>query len=240
MSARTIFCSAPRSMRRSVPTKFWRSHANINRTCRIRRAAWARSLSLIARMIAGGLPTRVYYASQGGFDTHAGQMDAHDRLMSELNDALAAFVADLKQQGNFERVLLLDLQRIWPARAGKCEWRDRSWRGRADVSPWWGSEAGSFGKYPSLTDLDRGDLKFNTDFRSVYGRSSNNGCVRRARLCWGESFHYSRSFKRLSGIVIPRSPRRPRDLASDGRLSLTNTTSLVVCEVLRRASPASG
>ena len=30
-------------------------------------------------------------------------------------------------------------------------------------------KAGLFGKYPSLTDLDRGDLKFNTDFRSVYG-----------------------------------------------------------------------
>ncbi len=28
---------------------------------------------------------------------------------------------------------------------------------------------GLFGKYPSLTDLDHGDLKFNTDFRSVYG-----------------------------------------------------------------------
>ncbi len=28
---------------------------------------------------------------------------------------------------------------------------------------------GFFGKYPSLTDLDAGDLKFNTDFRSVYG-----------------------------------------------------------------------
>jgi uncharacterized protein (DUF1501 family) len=28
---------------------------------------------------------------------------------------------------------------------------------------------GLFGKYPSLTDLDNGDLKFNTDFRRVYG-----------------------------------------------------------------------
>ena len=28
---------------------------------------------------------------------------------------------------------------------------------------------GLFGKYPSLTNLDNGDLKFNTDFRSVYG-----------------------------------------------------------------------
>jgi uncharacterized protein (DUF1501 family) len=28
---------------------------------------------------------------------------------------------------------------------------------------------GLLGKHPSLTDLDHGDLKFNTDFRSVYG-----------------------------------------------------------------------
>jgi len=67
----------------------------------------AASLSVIARMIAGGLPTRVYYASQGGFDTHAGQVNAHERLMGELNDALSAFATDLKQQGNFDRVLLI-------------------------------------------------------------------------------------------------------------------------------------
>src|SRR5438445_10082015 len=67
----------------------------------------AASLNIIARMIAGGLPTRVYYASQGGFDTHAGQINTHDRLMGEFNDAVSAFIADLKQQGNFERILLM-------------------------------------------------------------------------------------------------------------------------------------
>ena len=30
------------------------------------------------------------------------------------------------------------------------------------------AKAGLFGKYPSLTELDRGDLAFNVDFRSVY------------------------------------------------------------------------
>ena len=67
----------------------------------------ASSLNIIARMIAGGLTTRVYYASQGGFDTHAGQINTHGRLMTEFNDAVSAFVADLKHQGNFERVLLM-------------------------------------------------------------------------------------------------------------------------------------
>src|SRR6516165_6314317 len=50
----------------------------------------AASLNIIARMIAGGLPTRIYYASQGGFDTHAGQINTHERLIGELNDAIAA------------------------------------------------------------------------------------------------------------------------------------------------------
>ena len=30
----------------------------------------ANNLKLIARLIAGGLPTRVFYVSQGGYDTH--------------------------------------------------------------------------------------------------------------------------------------------------------------------------
>ena len=31
-----------------------------------------------------------------------------------------------------------------------------------------GVQGGLHGAYPSLTDLDRGDLKYTTDFRSVY------------------------------------------------------------------------
>ena len=31
------------------------------------------SLKLVAKLIGGGLPTRVYYVALGGFDTHAGE-----------------------------------------------------------------------------------------------------------------------------------------------------------------------
>lgn len=129
----------------------------------------AASLNMIGRMIAGGLPTRVYYASQGGFDTHAGQMNSHDRLLGEFNDAIAAFVADLKQQGNFERVLLMTFsefgRRVTENANGGTD------HGAAAPMFLLGGAAkpGLFGKYPSLTELDHGDLKFNTDFRSVYG-----------------------------------------------------------------------
>ena len=120
-------------------------------------------------MIGGGLTTRVYYASQGGFDTHAGQLNAHDRLMTELNDALVAFVADLKQQGNFERVLLLTFSEF----GRRVQENANGGTDHGAAAPMFvlggRVKPGLFGKYPSLTDLDDGDLKFNTDFRSVYG-----------------------------------------------------------------------
>ncbi len=58
-------------------------------------------LSLVARLIGGGMSTRVYYVSQGGFDTHSGQVGSHARLLSELDSSLKAFVADLKAQRKF-------------------------------------------------------------------------------------------------------------------------------------------
>jgi uncharacterized protein (DUF1501 family) len=129
----------------------------------------AASLNIIARMIGGGLPTRVYYASHGGFDTHAGQINAHQRLMTEFNDAVAAFVSDLKQQGNFERVLLMTFSEF----GRRVQENANSGTDHGAAAPMFvlggAIKPGLFGKYPSLTDLDHGDLKFNTDFRSVYG-----------------------------------------------------------------------
>ncbi|HXY60342.1 MAG TPA: DUF1501 domain-containing protein [Chthoniobacterales bacterium] len=129
----------------------------------------AASLNIIARMIAGGLATRVYYASQGGFDTHAGQINTHERLMGEFNDAVSAFVADLKQQGNFERVLMITFSEF----GRRVQENANGGTDHGTAAPMFvfggAVKAGLFGRYPSLTDLDHGDLKFNTDFRSVYG-----------------------------------------------------------------------
>ena len=129
----------------------------------------AASLSMIARMIAGGLPTRVYYTSQGGFDTHVGQANAHERLMGELNDALSAFTADLKQQGNFDRVLLITFSEFGRRLVENANGGTDHGAAAPMFIVGGAVKPGLFGKYPSLSDLDYGDLKFNTDFRSVYG-----------------------------------------------------------------------
>ena len=146
------------------------------------------SLNLVSRLIAGGLPTRVYYVSQGGFDTHANQLPSHDRLMTDLNAATASFVADLKSQGNFDRVLMISFsefgRRVSENASGGTD--------HGAAAPLFvlggGVKPGLYGSYPSLTDLHDGDLKFNTDFRSVYATALEKWLGAPSEMVLGKKF----------------------------------------------------
>jgi len=128
----------------------------------------ARQLQAIGAMIRAGMRTRVYYASIGGFDTHAGQANTHGQRLREVGDAIKAFQDDLVAQGNDARVLTMVFsefgRRVRQNASGGTD------HGTAApmflVGPM--VKAGVVGTHPSLTDLDGGDLKFTTDFRSVY------------------------------------------------------------------------
>ena len=47
---------------------------------------------LVARLIKGGLPTRVYVVSAGGFDTHGNEQPTQDKLLADLDGAITGFV----------------------------------------------------------------------------------------------------------------------------------------------------
>ena len=132
------------------------------------RSALADSLSLVGRMIAGGLATRVYYVSQGGYDTHTNEIPTHTRLMGELNDALVAFSQDLKAQGNFGRVMLMSFSEFGRRVAQNAS----NGTDHGAAAPMFvmggGIKPGLFGQYPRLDSLNSGDLAYNVDFRSVY------------------------------------------------------------------------
>lgn len=148
------------------------------------------SLNLIARMIAGSLPTRVYYASQGGYDTHTNQVNTHDRLMGELNDALTAFAKDLQAQGNFDRVLVMTFSEFG-RRVSQNASNGTDHGAAAPMFVIGGkAKAGVFGKYPSLTQLNQGDLMFNVDFRSVYATVLEKWLRAPAKTVLGRDFPF--------------------------------------------------
>jgi uncharacterized protein (DUF1501 family) len=53
---------------------------------------------------------------------------------------------------------------------------------------WVAVKPGLFGKHPSLTDLDNGDLKFSTDFRSVYATVLDKWLRAPSQLVLGKKF----------------------------------------------------
>lgn len=74
--------------------------------------ALAQQLKIVARLIKGGLKTRVYMVSYSGFDTHSMQVEQtdtttgkHAELMKELSDAMKAFQDDLAFLGIEDRVI---------------------------------------------------------------------------------------------------------------------------------------
>lgn len=126
------------------------------------------SLETIARLIAGSMPTRVYYASQGGYDTHGNQLGAHERLLGHLDNALTAFVRELDAQGNLDRVVIMTFSEFGRRVAENANQGTDHGAAAPLFVLGGGIQPGLFGKQPSLDTLDRGDLIHHLDFRSVY------------------------------------------------------------------------
>ena len=133
-------------------------------------------LQMVAQMIAGGLKTRVYYVSLGGFDTHTQEKQQHDRLMQTLSAGIGAFMKDLKNQGNDKKTVVMTFSEFGRRVAENAS--HGTDHGTAApmfvIGP--SIKGGVFGDHPSLrpTDLDQGDLRFHTDFRSVYASILND------------------------------------------------------------------
>ncbi|MBL7974835.1 MAG: DUF1501 domain-containing protein [Candidatus Kapabacteria bacterium] len=135
----------------------------------------ADQLKIVASLVAGGLKTRIYVVSLGGFDTHAAQVDATDKtlgnhatLLARLSEAVGLFYEDLRLLGADNRVLTMTFSEF--GRRVQDNASDGTDHGTAAPLFVFGNnvEAGIRGVNPSLTDLDNGNLKMQHDFRQVY------------------------------------------------------------------------
>ena len=104
----------------------------------------------------------------GGFDTHANQPRQHANLLTELAEGLSTFYSDLAAQGRANDVVTMTFSEF--GRRVKENGSAGTDHGAASVLFLAGGavKGGVYGDYPSLSDLDDGDLRMHTDFRSVY------------------------------------------------------------------------
>ena len=148
------------------------------------------SLKLVAKLIGGGLPTRVYYVSQGGYDTHTNQVNSQARLLQDLGDATKAFVDDMKAQGNLPRVLVMTFSEF----GRRVSENANGGTDHGAAAPMFivgdKVKAGLLGKYPSLApeDLYQGDIKYNVDFRNVYASVLENWLKTKSAPVLGKQF----------------------------------------------------
>lgn len=130
---------------------------------------FAASLRNVAALIASGLPTRVYFVSLSGFDTHTNQLTQQATLLQQLSDGLAAFQKDLEEHRLDGQVVTMTFSEF----GRRPSENDSRGTDHGTAAPLFimGSrvKAGLHGTAPSLKIERNHDLTFSTDFRQVYG-----------------------------------------------------------------------
>ena len=131
---------------------------------------FANQLKTVARFISSGLKTKVYYVSLSGFDTHVNQIQQQGNLLKQYAEGISAFLNDLKQHEKLNDTLVITFSEF--GRRVEQNASNGTDHGTANNMFLFGGKLNKQGVYnnaPNLTDLDNGDLKYQVDFREVYG-----------------------------------------------------------------------
>ncbi|MCF8257591.1 MAG: DUF1501 domain-containing protein [Flavobacteriales bacterium] len=127
-------------------------------------------LAMVARLIKGGLGTKVYLVTLDGFDTHADQADLHQTLLTDMAHGVSSFFADLAAGGRENDVLCMTFSEF--GRRVEQNASDGTDHGAAAPSMLFGpglAGSGFVGEHPSLTDLDNaGNMQHHLDYRQLY------------------------------------------------------------------------
>ena len=143
----------------------------------------AQALRMVAGAMVKGVGTNVFWVQTGGYDTHASQNPnaangAYSTLMTTLNDALFAFYTDLQNQGLLNDTLVLQFSEFGRRIAENGS--QGTDHGAAGLMMALGGsvKGGLYGTAPNLRvgadnptlENNSGDVRYETDFRSVYAR----------------------------------------------------------------------
>ena len=134
-------------------------------------------LSVVAKLISGGLKTKFYMVSIGGFDTHDNQAELadpttgeHASLLSRVSKAVSSFFKDLELQGLDQKVMAMTYSEF--GRRVKANASNGTDHGAAAPMFLFGPQVNPtvIGKNSILPENPKNDtsLPMQYDFRSVY------------------------------------------------------------------------
>lgn len=145
-------------------------------------------LKIVARLIRGGLSTRIYMVNYGGFDTHSNQVNStdsttgnHAKLLGNVSDAIKAFQDDLRFLGVDDRVVGMTFSEF--GRRIKSNGSTGTDHGSAAPLFVFGKHVmgGVLGDTPAIpaNATVNDNLPFQYDFRSIYSTILSNWlCVK--------------------------------------------------------------
>jgi uncharacterized protein (DUF1501 family) len=136
-----------------------------------------RQFDLATRVLTARVPVVAIKTALGGFDTHANQVQPHERLLSFLASSLATLRKNLIAADLWNDVVVMTYSEF--GRRAKQNASGGTDHGTAAPLFVMGGDVkgGLYGAYPSLGDLQDGDLRHTVDFRSVFATA--------AQGCWG-------------------------------------------------------
>lgn len=131
-----------------------------------------KNLEWICRLIKGDLNTRVYYTSHNGFDTHDNQVKKHAQQLKLLDQGIFALYSDLKESNLLDSTTVVIFSEF-----GRRVKDNGSGTDHGTAAPMFviggNNHGGIIGNNPNLSNLDKGDLIYEIDFRSVYAALLN-------------------------------------------------------------------
>ncbi|MDX9768590.1 MAG: DUF1501 domain-containing protein, partial [Ectothiorhodospiraceae bacterium] len=116
--------------------------------------ALASQLQMVARMIglgpSLGTQRQIFFCRQGGYDTHADQLENHPVLLGQLSAALSAFQSALDEVGMGAQVTTATLSEFGRTLSSNGKGTDHGWGGNQIVMG--GAVQGKrlYGTWPSL------------------------------------------------------------------------------------------
>lgn len=142
---------------------------------------FGQALRAVAGAMSRGIGTKIFWVQTGGYDTHAGQNTnngAYANLMSMLNDGLTAFYNDLRNQGLLGDTVILQFSEF--GRRINENGSNGTDHGAGGLMMAIGGSirGGIYGSAANLNPVpdnptlenNGNDVRFETDFRSVYAK----------------------------------------------------------------------